>query len=112
MEAAARGDTHACAQELKLGSDINWKDSSGRDALAFAAEAGHASAVAFLIENGANVRGRALEYAAENGHAPVVEILLAAALDVDASGEVDHARLHLALAVGASESDDLAHIRP
>jgi ankyrin repeat protein len=87
FDAVAEGDASTVAQFIADGLvDVNYPDENGELALVLAARAGHADAVAALLDGGANVAAHstypadantALTAAAGAGQEAVVELLLA-----------------------------------
>ncbi len=104
--AACFGDTDRVRELIQTGADVNAKetgDSKGRQALHWAVAHGHKDAAELLIENGADVPGRAntmwtpLHVAASNAQREMVELLLAHGAEVAAKARWDYTPLHVAL---------------
>jgi uncharacterized protein len=89
MIGAWTGNVPMMALFKEFGADVNKANSLGEQALLHAAWRGHASAVEWLLANGAKVNrtGKewaALHYAAFAGHAEVVKLLLGRGAQVNA----------------------------
>lgn len=82
---------------------VTAEDRLGKLPLHYAAAAGQAEIVTFLLKHGADVMARdhrgwtALHYAAENGHVDVIELLLARGAEVNAANLMNWTPLHQAV---------------
>ena len=100
---ASAGDVRAC---LRAGADPEARNENGATPLFWAAEAGHADAIAALLEAGADPEARnengatPLFWAAEAGHADAIAALLEAGADPRARGVNDLTPLHWAAFFG------------
>ncbi len=108
-----KGDAAAISAALADAKEGGWtiRDAYGVEPLGLAARAGHAEAVAALIDGGAGLNAQcetvgitALHRAAQKGHAAVVDALLGAGADANAEARDGQTALHYASSSGMAEA--------
>lgn len=116
MEAIARQDAAAVQSLLSAGSDVNFRDEDGWNALSEAALGGNAGIVRDVLAHGAEVNARyqkgwtALMIAAHSTHADAVRLLLAAGADPALRADDGATALDIATTSGCGECAHLLHI--
>jgi len=113
-EAARRGDVAMIRKLLDIGVPVDIADREQRTALALASAHGHAQAVRFLLDAGAEASGKdgsgmtALDYAVSASHPEVAALLGARDLLIDASaaGRTDRVAELLAVGVDVNAKDE------
>ena len=104
--AAGNGDLAEVDKLLRIGTDVNEKDTSGDTPLAWAAWNNHPDVAQLLLNKGADVNTRnntsmtPLHYAALTGHVGVAEILLKNGADVTVKDTSGYTPQHFAAAFG------------
>lgn len=109
LQAAADNDLDIVRLHLRMGTDLEGRDSKSNTALHIATAKGYTTIVETLLTGGAQIQAlgdcgyTALHDAAEKGHTESVKALIAAGALLDARSEAGETALHKAAAKGCIE---------
>jgi ankyrin repeat protein len=96
MHAALMGDVPRLQELISFGENVNSEDDNGFTALTWAAFAGRIEAVRALLDNGAEINGRAMNktpllFAIRGNNFPLVRLLCDRGADIDGDRNIEEA---------------------